>query len=184
MRETVNKKRGITNPMTHVYTGCGKGKTSAALGLGLRAAGNGLKVIMIQFLKDGKSGELAALSSLANFSICSLCHETNSFFWELSNAEKDVLKLKCEKAFSYAESLVAQDSCDVLILDEVLDCITNQLLPPKRLCHLIKSKTFELVLTGHVAPDEVVKLADYVSEISNIKHPFEKGLTAREGIEF
>ncbi len=184
MRKTTGKDRGLTKPMTHVYTGCGKGKTSAALGAGLRAAGHGLKVTMIQFLKDGKSGELAALSSLANFSICSLCHETDSFFWEMNDAEKAILKEKTEKAFAFAENLIAKNTCDVLILDEIFGCISNNLLPLEQLLDLIKNKTFELILTGHEAPPEVVELADYVSIIKSEKHPFEKGYCARRGFEY
>ena len=184
MRKISGENQGITKPMTHVYAGCGKGKTSAALGAGLRAAGHGLKVTMIQFLKDGKSGELAALSSVANFSICSLCHETESFFWQMSNEEKTILKEKTEKAFAFAESLIAKNTCDVLILDEIFGCITNRLLPLERLINLIKNKTFELILTGHEAPAEVIELADYVSIIKCEKHPFEKGYSARCGFEY
>lgn len=183
MREQA-EKRTIKTPKVHVYTGDGKGKTTAALGLALRAAGCGFRVVMVQFLKSAQSGELAAIAHVPGFSVVHPHGEMRHFFWEMTNAEKAVLKQEVQTGFACAERLMCEQACDILILDEIFGCLQNGLLGEHAVLRLIQNRTAELVLTGRNAPQAVIDAADYVSEIHAVRHPMESGLAARQGIEF
>lgn len=183
MRSTA-EKRSIKNPKTHIYTGNGKGKTTAALGMALRAAGCGFSVAMIQFLKDSPSGELAVCKGIKNFKILRFQKGHKGFTWQMDDSQKKALAEETEAALAYAEELMAAHGCDLLILDEILGCLSCGLVELNRLLHLTEAKTAELVFTGRDAPPELIAAADYVSEIKTVKHPAESGLSAREGIEF
>lgn len=166
----------------HVYTGDGKGKTTAALGLAIRAKGAGLSVCVIQFLKTAESGELKSLAALG---IPVIRKETVSdFFNRLSEEQKNILKkeISCE----FAISKEAVKKYDMVVLDEIFCTAENGLLQLSQIINLIKSKPkkTELILTGRHAPAAVTEIADYVSEIIPLKHPFSKGTAARRGIEF
>jgi len=170
--------------MVHVYCGLGKGKTTAAIGLGIRAAGNGLKVCMIQFLKTSFTGELKTLKKLEPFFNVHRLESPKGFFYELTEQQKETLKLEVLEEFEFAKKLI--EECDVLILDEILGVLENKLLQLEQMVELIKSKPdkLELILTGRNVPEEIMKLANYVSEIKSIKHPGEFAIEARKGIEF
>lgn len=170
--------------LVHSYFGEGKGKTTAALGLGIRAIGNGLKVCMIQFLKTMESGEVSAVKALEpDFRIYRL-ESPKGFFFELNDEEKNKLKHEVEKEFELAERLCGE--CDVLILDEIFGVLENNLLSIGEVVGFIRNKPerLELVLTGRVLPEEIKEISDYVSEIKDVKHPGRKGIPARRGIEF
>lgn len=178
------EKRGINEAKTHILTGDGKGKTTAALGMGLRAAGHGLRVVMIQFLKDTVTGELAAVEQLENFVILRFQNGLKGFAWQMNEKQLAELKRETEEALCHAERLMAERGCDLLILDEILGCLSLGLTTEQRLLRLFRQKTAELVLTGRGAPDGLVSAADYVSDIHMVKHPLAVGASAREGIEY
>jgi cob(I)alamin adenosyltransferase len=168
-----------------VYTGDGKGKTTAALGLGLRAAGGSFKVIMFQFLKGAHSGELDSVPCLGDrFQIIRLA-ETKKFFGTMNDQEKAALKDQLQVELEQVRAVLAGNSCDVLILDEIMATIHGKLLTVADVCSLIDARPpgMELILTGRSAPEEIIAKADLVTEMRCIKHYMQKGITAREGIE-
>jgi len=168
-----------------VYTGDGKGKTTAALGLGLRAAGRGFKVIMFQFLKGAYSGELDSTPLLdGRFTIIRL-GETKKFFGALNEQEKKELKEKLQEELKQVEAILKSEDCDILILDEIMAAIHGELITVEQVCELINARPggMELVLTGRRAPQAVIDRADLVSEMCCVKHYMDKGVQARAGIE-
>lgn len=174
-------KRGYVQ----IYTGEGKGKTTAALGLGLRGVGRGLRVKMYQFLKGTFSGELKSVQRLApDFEIRRFA-QADKFFWQLSKEEKEQLKEKTAREFKNLAQEVKRGAGDLIILDEIMGALHNELLSTAEICELIKEKPdhIELVLTGRYAPKEIVELADLVTEMKPIKHYLQQGVKAREGIE-
>ena len=168
-----------------VYTGDGKGKTTAALGLGLRAAGGGFKVVMFQFLKGAHSGELDSVPCLGGrFQIIRLA-ETAKFFGALSDEEKAVLKERLYVELDQVRKVLENESCDILILDEIMAAIHGGLLTTGEVCDLIDARPpgMEMVLTGRSAPQSILDKADLVTEMHCVKHYMEKGVPARSGIE-
>lgn len=167
----------------HVYTGNGKGKTTAALGLALRAAGQGLSVTMIQFLKgETDIGEIKAASAfLPKFVIKPTGQKGFIFQREISTEDKEL----AAGAMELASKIVHEGSTDVLILDEVNVAVTLGLVPEEWLISVMENKPqdMELVLTGRNASPRIIALADLVTEMREIKHYFKKGVEAREGIE-
>ena len=102
----------------------------------------------------------------------------------MNEEQKRALMQETNEAFSYAERLMAEKACDLLILDEILGCFSCGLIELPRMLQLVQNKTAELILTGRDAPEELLAVADYVSEIRNVKHPFQQNLPPRKGIEF
>lgn len=167
-----------------IYTGNGKGKTTAALGLALRAHGRGLKISMTQFIKGSwKSGEVEASRLLPNFEIESLGRGfvTNS---NKTNIEED--RAAARAALHSAEAKIMSKELDVIILDEINCAIDMGLLDISETIRIIKEKptAVHLVLTGRNAPKELMELADIVTEMKEIKHIFHQGEKARIGIDF
>lgn len=172
--------------LVQVYYGNGKGKTTAAIGQGIRATGKGLKVIMLQFLKGGVSGELNTLAKLEpDFKVFRFEKE-RGFYFTLSETEKDELKMEIINALKFAKKVLDTKECDLLILDEILGVVENGIISEEELKIFIKNrpKHIELILTGRKLPNSLVEDIDYISEIVQIKHPYEKGISAREGIEY
>ena len=166
-----------------LYTGNGKGKTSAAFGLALRAIGRGLKVYIIQFIKGGfDSGEWYIVDKLPNLTLKTFGR--GKFITKKPPPEEDV-KL-AEEALRLAENVVKSGEYDVVILDEVNVALSLGLISLERVLELVRNKPkhVELVLTGRYAPDELIEAADLVTEMREIKHPFNRGVQAREGIEY
>ncbi|NLY43470.1 MAG: cob(I)yrinic acid a,c-diamide adenosyltransferase [Clostridiaceae bacterium] len=176
----------MKNGLVQVYTGDGKGKTTAAIGQGIRSAGRGLKVVMIQFLKSCDTGELHICNQLGDCFKIVRFEKKRGFFWTLNEKEIAELKTEVNKALEYAQEIMKKEECDVLILDEIMAVIHNNLIDERFICELIQKKpqSIELILTGRDAPKGIVDLADYVSEIIPVKHPMEKGISARKGIEY
>jgi len=171
--------------LIQVYTGNGKGKTTAALGQGLRACGRGLKVCMVQFLKSGDTGELHSVEKLQPLFEIHRFERERGFFWTLTAEEKLQLKEDIDKGFEFIENIVKENKCDILIIDELLGVLGNKLLTIAEVAELLRSKpeTMEIIMTGRNVPDEIVELADLVTEMREIKHYFNNGVSAREGIE-
>ncbi|MGB9740841.1 MAG: cob(I)yrinic acid a,c-diamide adenosyltransferase [Candidatus Bathyarchaeia archaeon] len=168
--------------LVQVYTGNGKGKTTAAFGLALRAIGRGLKVYVIQFIKGGFDyGELYIVDKLPNLKLKAF---GRGKFITGKPSEEDV-KL-AEEALFLAEKVVKSGEYDIVILDEVNVALNLNLISLERVLKLIKSKPkhVELVLTGRYAQNEIVEAADLVTEMKEIKHPYNAGYQARKGIEF
>lgn len=167
-----------------IYTGNGKGKTTAALGQGLRASGRGLHVKMIQFLKGAVTGELYAVEKLDNFSIFRVS-ENNKLFWLTTHQEKKKMKENTAEIITEIKNWFQRDTCDVLILDEVMAAIRNDVISVDEVIEIIHSRPpkTEVILTGRDAPEKLVAIADLISEIKAVKHYYDQGVKARIGIE-
>ncbi|KRQ87225.1 Cob(I)yrinic acid a,c-diamide adenosyltransferase [Caloramator mitchellensis] len=169
-----------------VYTGNGKGKTTAAIGQGVRAAGDELKVYMVQFLKGSETGELKSIAKLEPYFKIFRFEKKRGFFWTLSDEEKAELKKEIEKAFEFCKEVLKNKECDMLILDEIMGVLHNKLLTVEEVVEFLKSKPedIEIIMTGRNVPNEIQEIADLITEMKDIKHYFEKGIPARKGIEF
>jgi cob(I)alamin adenosyltransferase len=169
--------------LVQVYTGNGKGKTSAAFGLALRAIGRGLKVYMIQFIKGGFDyGELYTVKNMPNFTLKAF---GRGKFVTSKPAQKKDVKL-AQEALHLAEQVIQDGRYNILILDEINVALELKLISLEDVLKLIRSKPsgLELVLTGRNAPEKIVEVADLVTEMKEVKHPFNKGMAARKGIEY
>ena len=176
-------KQMLERGLVQVYTGDGKGKTSAAFGLALRAVGRDLKVYVIQFIKGGFDyGELYVVKRLPNFKMETFGR--GKFVIEVPPSKEDVKLAK--EAFKLAKEVVSGGEYDVVILDEINVALHLKLVGVDEVRDLIRNKPehVELVLTGRDAPPEVVELADLVTEMREIKHPYTKGARPRRGIEY
>jgi cob(I)alamin adenosyltransferase len=177
--------RKFSPGLLQVYTGDGKGKTTAAVGQGLRAVGRGFTVTMIQFLKGTESGEIRALEALGPHFTVHRFQSTARLFWELNEEERERLREDTRRGFDYARQVLVKNECAVLILDEALGALKHGLISLQELMALIalKPDDMEVIVTGRDLPDELRKRADLVTEMKMIKHPFQAGVPAREGIE-
>lgn len=176
----------LSEGFVQIYTGDGKGKTTAAIGQGIRAYGNGLKVIMIQFLKSGETGELQTVKELGeNFEIFRF-KKRRGFVWTLSEEEKEEVKKEVKASYDFVLSLLEDDRCDVLIIDEIMGVLKNKFLTVEDVINIIdrKKKHVEIIMTGRNVPKEIVEKADLVTEMKLVKHYYQKGIPARKGIEF
>lgn len=172
--------------LVHIYTGDGKGKTTAAIGLGVRACGSGLKVLMVQFLKSSQTGEMNMISKMEPLFTLYRSKEVKGFFWDMDDEQKKRLREIENDTFNYAKKESLSDNLNILILDEIMGSIKNNLVSIQDVINLIinKPESLEIILTGRNAPKELIELADYVSEINAIKHPIANGIAARRGIEY
>jgi cob(I)alamin adenosyltransferase len=175
--------------LVQVYTGDGKGKTTAAFGLALRAAGQGNKVLIYQFLKPANLdiGERFALQ----FEALQIKVETLDVPWDISESlhdEKAVARMHeaIANVIDEITQMAEQRAYDVLILDEIVFCLSKDLAKLADIRKIIdkKDSNVEIILTGRGATRELIQLADLVTEMKNIKHPYDKGLPAREGIDY
>ncbi len=167
--------------MIQVYTGNGKGKTTAAIGLALRSAGAGLNVYIAQFAKGRCYSEIKALKKISKIKV----EQFGRRCFIKKNPEKIDYQLACE-GFDKVSEIISKRKYQLVILDEVNIAVKFKLIPLDSLLKLIKGtpKVTELVLTGRYAHPEIIKLADLVSEIKEKKHYYTKGIKARRGIEF
>ncbi len=168
--------------LVHLYCGDGKGKTTAAVGLAVRAAGAWKKVRFVQFLKNGNSSELAPLRLCGAETL--VCEKPHGFIWTMTEAEK------AQAAADYTELLVGAfedaDDLDLLILDEAVGAAGCGMIPEEELLRLIKERpeSLEVVMTGRDPSPALQDAADYITEMKKIRHPFDKGVNARKGIEY
>ena len=189
------EKRGLV----HVYTGEGKGKTTASMGLALRALGHGMKVYVIQFLKGGKHiGEvIASKKLLKNFTVkqfgraCPYSEQMEEGLIDCGNCrhcfETDVKnKEKAKKGLELALSVVSSGKYDVVILDEINVVLHLKYLPQSAALKLIKKRHPEtsIILTGRYAPKKIIEAADLVTEMKEVKHPMNRGVYGKRGIEY
>lgn len=165
--------------MIHLYWGNGKGKTTAAMGLALRALGHGRRVVIVQFLKDGTSGEIEPLRRLgASVYAC----PNAKFTWLMNDAERAQARANGTDALRKA----AAQPWDLLILDEACAAYENDLVDRSFLHHIVAgaNANSEVVLTGRIPAEWMQSTADYSTEMRACQHPYEKGVSAREGIEY
>ena len=163
-----------------IYTGDGKGKTTAALGLATRAAGHGMKVIFIQFLKGEEGGEHFFSRDFRPFQIVQF---GKGDIFRKSDTE---LAEESKQAYQYAEKALVDGKYDMVILDEIFIAHWRGLLSLQQIIDLMEKKPagVESVMTGRKAPAEIIKRADLVTEMLMIKHPFTEGVDQRKGIEY
>ena len=186
-KSSIQDKRYQISPVSRgyvqIYTGGGKGKTTAAMGQCLRAAGHGLQVGVVQFIKDGSSGELKALQRLENVRLFSFIPDV-TFTFAMTEEEKSAAHRFYTELLHTVDA--ASGELDVLLLDEVLDAVGSGLLGEDKLLAFLKDrpKGLEVLLTGRNPSPELIDLADYISEVKLVRHPYQKGISAREGIEW
>lgn len=186
--------------LIHVYTGTGKGKTTAALGLALRAVGRGAKVAIIQFMKGSAySGEQYTLNrfnqQVDHYKFGWTCHHSaliksgmmkcqkcGRCFKENRNPENDY----CSRALTTAKELLASGEYQLMVLDEIGNALRRQLLAEQEVVDLLGQRhpDTELVLTGRDMPERIKEQAHYVTDFAAVKHPFEQGVDSRRGIEY
>lgn len=166
----------------HIYTGNGKGKTTAAIGLGIRATGEGLKVYMIQFMKGRRYSEIDAIENIKDFTVIQFGRDE---FVSKKNPEQIDIDL-ARKGFEHAKEIIKNGEHDLIILDEINVAVDFKLIPLKDVLKLMdeKPEKVELVLTGRYSHPDMVKQADIVSEILEIKHPYQNGIQSRKGIDW
>lgn len=170
-----------TRGLIQVYTGDGKGKTTAALGLALRAVGQGMKVIVIQFIKgDRTCGEHLFAAQYHPFEIVQL-NTGDSFTQSLEE-----LRSTTKQTLAFAEKTILGGDYDVVILDEIFVAVNKGLVSTEQVLSLMSKKPepMELILTGRGAPKEIMEQADLVTKMVAVKHPLIKGIKARKGIEY
>lgn len=167
----------------HVYYGYGKGKTTAAVGQAVRAAGAGLRVLVFQFLKDNSSSERAMLERLPNIT-CIPGKDKVTFYRKLGEEEQRALKKYNQDMLDEIVKLC--DSFDMLVLDEALCAVMLGALAEDSLLDFLRNKPkgLEIILTGHEVSEKVLGIASYATEMTKRKHPFDAGLRARAGIEY
>ena len=169
--------------MLQIYTGNGKGKTTASLGLALRAAGHGNIVCMIQFMKGQTNyGELESAKKIPGFEIRQFGRPD---FVDKKNPDpRDIQGAR--EALAYAAQIIKRGGCDVLILDELNVACDFGLVDKQSVLELVDSKpeAMELVITGRYAPQWLLEKADLITEMKEIKHYYQQEVPAREGIEF
>jgi len=170
----------------HIYTGDGKGKTTAAVGLALRACGRGKRVLFYQFLKCEPSGEELALAGTNLPFTVRRAEGHVRFSWQMTAAERAEACARQGRHLAQARGELAAGMCDLMVLDEIVCAVENDFLPLADLEQFVRERPegTELLLTGAGAGQRILALGDYVSVISKQKHPFDTGVAAREGIEF
>ncbi|WP_346663300.1 cob(I)yrinic acid a,c-diamide adenosyltransferase [uncultured Merdimonas sp.] len=167
----------------HLYYGDGKGKTTAAVGQVIRAAGAGLQVLVFQFLKDNTSSERKVLEQM-NTVTCLPGREQIKFVSHMNSREKTELRHYNNKALD--EIVKFCSPFDLLFLDEALCAVQLGVLSEEKLVSFLEHKPrgLEVILTGHTVSDRILKTADYATLMTKIRHPYDKGISAREGIEY
>lgn len=168
--------------LIHIYYGDGKGKTTAAVGQAVRSAGYGYKVLFYQFLKDNTSSERKSLAQLENIT-CMKGREEVKFSFQMSEEEKKEVRQYYKEQLQMLE--IEAKNYDVFVLDEAVCAVGIGLLEENELIRFLenKPKKLEVILTGHTISDRLLQTADYVTEMKKVKHPFDRGIVAREGIE-
>lgn len=170
--------------MIHLYTGDGKGKTTASVGLGIRAAGCGKKVFFTQFMKGNETGEIRILETLPQIRILR-CSRKYPFFKGMSAEDKKQITQEHNEILREIIRALEQKECDMVVLDEITYPINYGLVEEQLVQKLLTfGRERELVLTGRNPAACLVEAADYLTEMKCLRHPYEKGIPAREGVEY
>lgn len=171
--------------LNHIYCGDGKGKTSAAIGLSVRAAGRNRKVLIIRLIKTDDSGEITSLKYVPNIEVIP-CDRTFGFTFCMDEATKIEARAYYTELLNQTLDKAVNDQVDLLVIDELMAAYNTNMIDRERIVEFIKNKpeNLEIVLTGRDPASELLELADYVSDIHKVKHPFDQGIPAREAIEY
>ena len=171
--------------MKHIYYGDGKGKTTAAIGLAVRAAGSKMKVLFVQFFKTEFSGERHILSHTENVTL-TFCPLELKFTFDMDDKEKAQAAKIFKGIFDNAVTTALTEKYDMVVLDEVFEAINAHMLSESEVYEFITNapSSMEIVMTGHNPPQKFMDCADYITEFKKIKHPYDRGITGRIGIEF
>ncbi|WP_281693088.1 cob(I)yrinic acid a,c-diamide adenosyltransferase [Agathobaculum desmolans] len=170
--------------LVHLYCGEGKGKTTAAMGLALRCAGRGHRVVIAQFLKDGTSGECRILAGLEGVTLLS-ANPVRKFSFQMTQEEKTQTAQAVRRTFDAACAFAVREGARLIVLDEVCAALSCGFLEEQEVTDFLDARPdgMEVVLTGR-GPSEALQVrADYITEMVKRRHPFDKGIAAREGIE-
>jgi cob(I)alamin adenosyltransferase len=177
--KTRERREGITL----VHTGSGKGKSSSAFGVAFRAAGWGLKVCVIQFIKGKwKTGEQSAAQKFDNIEWHAM---GDGFTWDTNNPEKDIATSR--EIWEFSKEKILSEEFDLVLLDEINYCCGFGWISGEEIADFVKNEKpswLHLVMTGRDAPEEVIEVADTVTEMTKIKHAFDNGIMAAQGVEF
>ena len=170
--------------LIHIYTGDGKGKTTAGIGLALRFAGTGGKVLYCQFLKNDDSSELTILANLEQVTFLP-SGKSFGFTFQMTEQTRQEATAHYTLYFENILQKIRQESYGLLILDEILAADSQHFIPHEMLLSFLSQKpdSLEVVLTGRNPSDDILELADYISDIRKIRHPYDQGIPARKGIE-
>ncbi|MFA6320701.1 MAG: cob(I)yrinic acid a,c-diamide adenosyltransferase [Candidatus Omnitrophota bacterium] len=171
----------LNKSCVHVYTGNGKGKTTAALGLVLRASGAGLKVSIQQFIKSGNYSEIKALRKISNVDLAQ-CGRKSFIKGKPSEADSECAK----RGFEKAKDDIFSEKYDLVVLDEINVAMKLGLVNTREVAAIIKDrpKSVEIILTGRDCPAMIKEIADLVTEMREMRHPYRRGIKARRGIEY
>lgn len=169
----------------HIYCGDGKGKTSSAVGLAVRASGRGKKVLIVRFLKTEDSGEVEVLRKIPGITVTP-CDRRFGFVFRMNEEQKREAGAYFQSRFETAVKTAVEDGVDLLVLDEILASCNYGMVREDDVAEFLRNRPaeMEVVLTGRDPSDRLIALADYVSEIKMVKHPYTQGIGAREGIEY
>ncbi|MGC4020150.1 MAG: cob(I)yrinic acid a,c-diamide adenosyltransferase [Muricomes sp.] len=171
--------------LIHIYCGDGKGKTTAATGLAVRSSGCGMRVLFARFLKNEASGELRILDAVPEIEVLHL-NKSFGFYSTLNQEEKELAHKLYGQLWETVMEKVRTGTYDLLVMDEFMAAYGYGLIHHEAALEFLKSKpqSLEVVLTGRNPSEELIEIADYVSEIQKIKHPFDQNIKARRGIEY
>lgn len=183
MNDRINNDKNEKG-LIHIYEGDGKGKTTAAVGLSIRCSGSGGRVIFTQYLKDNQSSELKVLMSIDCIHVI-LANKEFGFYWNMSEEEKTEAKEVYSNLLQEAIKEAKSENYKMLVLDEIIAAYNLQLIDQEYLLDFLKNKPehLEVIMTGRNPAEELLEIADYVSEIKKVKHPYDAGICARIGIE-
>lgn len=175
--------------LIHIYCGDGKGKTTAAIGLAVRAAGSGKKVLFTQFMKSGNSSECSVLGQIPGITHMP-CTRSFGFTWNMNEEQKKEAAAYYQSFLEEVEEKAEKEKFDLLIMDEFMSAYNHNFLNHEHVLrylstgHIHRPENLEIVLTGRDPKPELLELADYVTEMKKIKHPYDQGIEARKGIEW
>lgn len=171
--------------MLHLYCGDGKGKTTAAMGLAVRSAGRGNRVVIAQFLKSGDSGEREVLGALPNVTLLEL-PRAMKFVFAMNEEEKAAEQARQTGLFRQAVETARREGADLLVLDELCAGVSTGMVPLDLVTEFLdrRPESLEVVITGRDPAPALSDRADYITEMKKIRHPFDRGLPARRGVEW
>jgi cob(I)alamin adenosyltransferase len=176
--------------MIHIITGDGKGKTTAALGMAMRAAGHGLTVLIIRFCKGnnpdyyGEIGFFGDFIKVIKHSVSIMQYGLNRIVYAANMTEEDIQE--AQRGWKFAKYQIRYNHYNMIILDEINICIDLKMINLREVKEVLlaKPKEMEVVLTGRNAHPDLIEIADLVSDIKQVKHYFDKGIKARKGVEY
>lgn len=174
-----------TKGCIHIICGDGKGKTTAAIGLSIRAVGRDQNVVIARFLKSNDSGELKTLEKIDGIQVLPVT-KFFGFTWQMTNEQETEARVYYNEYLKTALKTAVEEEYDLLILDEIISAYNYGFVEHDVLLDFLKSKPekLEVVMTGRNPKQELCDLVDYISEVKKIKHPYEAGIPARVGIEY